>query len=58
MNPEVHVTGFVDESCVGVGIGIVEEVLTRCLRSAQGAVESAHAIDPMAASMVESMVLP
>ena len=27
MNPEVHVTGFVDESCVGVGIGIVEEVL-------------------------------
>jgi hypothetical protein len=27
VNPEVHITGFVDESCVRVGIGIVEEVL-------------------------------
>jgi hypothetical protein len=27
VNPEVHVTGFVDKNCVGVGIGVVKEVL-------------------------------
>ena len=36
MNPEVRVTGFVDESRVGVGIGIVKEVLNALVEIGPG----------------------